>query len=119
MSQYPANEHAAVIRFAPASRERPGGAGSIVDNSGRAIVGLLEEAANLAQENTARAVGMAHRLSMELRAAEDRIRKLEADARLLEARAVRAEQWLVRIYGEIEEKFIRRASSRETRVAAE
>ena len=67
-------------------------ASNIVDKSGRAIVALLQEAANLAQENTGRAASMAHRLSMELREAEDRIKQLEADARLLEARAVRAEQ---------------------------
>ena len=119
MSPQPSNKAAAVIPFAPAVKQRPDEASNIVDESGRAIVALLQEAANLAQENTARAVSMAHRLSMELREAEDRIKQLEADARLLEARAVRAQQWLVHIYGEIDKNFVRRVSGRDATLAAE
>ena len=119
MSPQPPNKAAAVIPFAPPVRQRSDEASNIVDKTGRAIVALLQEAANLAQENTGRAASMAHRLSMELREAEDRIKQLEADARLLEARAVRAEQWLVHIYGEIDKNFVRRISSADTAAAAE
>jgi len=58
---------------------------------------------------------LAHKLSMELRAAEDRINQLEAEVELLRDRAVRAERWLQIIQKEIEEKLIapRSASSAE------
>jgi hypothetical protein len=44
--------------------------------------------------------------SIELRAAEDRIRQLEAEIERLEIRATRAEQWLKVIKKEIEDKLI-------------
>ena len=49
---------------------------------------------------------VAHRLSLELRSAEDRIRELEAEVERLEGRATRAEQWLGAIKKEIEDKLI-------------
>jgi hypothetical protein len=48
----------------------------------------------------------AHKLAMELRAAEDRINQLEADVQLFRDRAARAEGWLQTIYKEIKEKLI-------------
>jgi predicted nucleic acid-binding Zn-ribbon protein len=53
-----------------------------------------------------RAMTMAHKLSIELRAAEDRISHLEAEIDRLEVRATRAEQWLKVIKKEIEDKLI-------------
>jgi hypothetical protein len=44
-------------------------------------------------------------LSAHLRAAEERIRELEAKVRLLEDRADRAERWVYKIWVEIEQKF--------------
>jgi hypothetical protein len=41
---------------------------------------------------------LAHKLSMELRSAEDRINQLEAELALFRDRAVRAERWLQTIY---------------------
>ena len=80
MSACPTNESATLIRFAPASKQQPpDDTSALVDKSGRAIVALLQEAADLTQENTARALGMAHRLSVELRTAEDRIKQLDAE----------------------------------------
>jgi len=49
---------------------------------------------------------LAHKLSMQLRAAEDRVNQLEAEVELLRDRAVRAERWLQTIQKEIEEKLI-------------
>jgi hypothetical protein len=49
---------------------------------------------------------MAHKTSMELRAAEDRITQLEAEVELLRDRATRAERWLETIKQEIEDKLI-------------
>jgi hypothetical protein len=48
---------------------------------------------------------MADDLSAPLRAAEQRIKELEAKARQLEDRADRAERWVYKIWVEIEQKF--------------
>ena len=86
-----------------------------MEEAGEAIIGKLQKAADLSNENCDRAMKLAHKLSMELRAAEDRINQLEAEVELLRDRAVRAERWLQIIQKEIEEKLIapRSASSAE------
>src|SRR5215470_9188964 len=76
-----------------------------MDRSGQAIVNMLQQAADTANSNCDRAMELAHKLSMQLRAAEERIRDLEGDARHYHDRAQRAEKWLTRIYKEVEEKF--------------
>ena len=50
---------------------------------------------------------MAQKLSYHLHAAEDRIAELEAEAATYQQRAERAEQWLHRVYAEIEDRFLR------------
>jgi chromosome segregation ATPase len=67
---------------------------------------MLQEAANISKENVDRAMTVAHKLSMELRAAEDRISRLEVEIERLESRAARAEHWLEVIKKEIEDKLI-------------
>ena len=66
----------------------------------------IQRAAELANENCDRAVRLAHKLSMELRSAGDRINQLESEVQLFRDRAARAESWLQTIYKEIEEKLI-------------
>jgi hypothetical protein len=78
----------------------------VVDQAGHRVVALLREAANISVEKVERAMTMAHKTSMELRAAEDRITQLEADVERLRDRASRAEQWLEAIKQEIEKKLI-------------
>jgi hypothetical protein len=78
----------------------------VVDEVGNRLIALLREAANISAENVERAMSMAHKTSMELRAAEDRIAQLEAQIELLRDRAARAERWLETIKHEIEEKLI-------------
>jgi hypothetical protein len=51
---------------------------------------------------------MTRQRSAQLRAAEDRIRELEAHARQHQERAERAERWLYQISVEIEQKFFGR-----------
>jgi len=70
------------------------------------VIGLLKEAADITEENIERAMTVAHRLSLELRTAKDRIRELEGEIDRLESRATRAEQWLVTIKKEIEDTLI-------------
>jgi|EndMetStandDraft_8_1072994.scaffolds.fasta_scaffold28827_2 hypothetical protein len=83
-----------------------------VERSGQAIVALLQQAAEAANSQRDRAMDVAHKLSMQLRVAEERVRELELDmrhyqdrAQRAEERAQRAEKWLVRIYKDVEEKF--------------
>lgn len=93
-----------VLKFAPKratqSKTDP------TDDSGNALLAMLHEAAKLSQENRDSILGIAHRLSVELRAAEDRIKELETDIELNRERAVRAEKWLERIHSELEAKLI-------------
>ena len=83
--------------------------GDAVDRTGQAIVSLLQEAAETANSKCDRAMDLAHKLSMELQAAEERIRELELEMRRYQDRAQRAEQWLVRIRNDIEQKFFEKA----------
>jgi len=99
------------IPYAPKPKEVRGD-GDAVDRSGQAIVSLVQKAAETANANCDRAMDLAHKLSMQLRAAEDqlraaeeRIRELDLQMRHCQDRAQRAEQWLVRIYNDIEQKF--------------
>ena len=93
-----------VPEFAP--NEPPRSHGTLVEEAGEAIIAKLQKAADLSNENCDRAMNLAHKLSMQLRAAEDRVNQLEAEVELLGDRAVRAERWLQTIQKEIEEKLI-------------
>ena len=91
----------------PALKEAPQrNDGDALDQAGQAIVGLLQHAANLSNEQCERAVNLAHKLSIQLRAAEDRNNHLQAERDQLQDRAERAEEWLRRVYHEIEERLI-------------
>jgi chromosome segregation ATPase len=68
---------------------------------------LLHRAAGVADENSKHALETAQKLSHQLRAAEDRIAELEAEVTAHRDRAERSEQWLHRVYTEIEDRFLR------------
>ena len=98
------------IPFAPRVRDvakpkEPRVEGDPVDRSGHAIVALLQEAAETANMNCDRAMDLAHKLSIQLREAEERMREMELELRHYQDRAQRAEKWLIRIYNDIEERF--------------
>jgi len=76
-----------------------------VDESGQSIIALLGQAADTAKDDCARAMDLAHRLTFQLRAAEEQVRKLEAEAAHFRDRALRAEQWLQHIHSEVEQTF--------------
>jgi hypothetical protein len=59
-----------VLKFAP-KEEAPNRVAQL-DDAGQAIVAQIRTAADLAKEDCDRAMSLAHKLSMELRAAEDR-----------------------------------------------
>src|SRR6202034_4952904 len=82
-----------------------------LDNAGQTILRLLHKAAGVAEANSQHALDMAQKLSHQLRAAEDRIAELEAEVAIYRDKADRAEQWLHKVYTEIEDRFLRQESS--------
>jgi len=101
----------AVVPFAPKSNSKSE-AGDQLDRAGQAILGALHRAAGAAEANYQQAVEVTHKLSAQLRSAEDRITQLEATVRHHEDRADRAEKWLYQISMEIEQKFFGSENSR-------
>ncbi len=77
-----------------------------LDKTGQTILQLVQRAARVAEKNSRHASDMAQKLSHQLRAAEDRIAELEAEVTAYQERVDRAEQWLHRVYREIEDRFI-------------
>ena len=84
-----------------------------LDTAGQTILQLVQKAAGVAEENSRHALGMAQKLSNQLRASEDRIAELEAEVVTYRERAERAEQWLHRVYTEIEDRFLRQSDDRQ------
>ena len=106
---------ASVAAFAPrrAGQERSDQVRSVpADDTGNGIIALMHKAAEAAKRDCARAMDLAHDLSLQLRAAEDQLRAVEERTRELEAeadhfreRAATAEKWLVVIHNEVEQTF--------------
>jgi hypothetical protein len=102
-------ESESVIPFALAAKNAaPPNSADQLDKAGHTILRLLQKAAGVAEANSQQALEMAQKLSHQLRAAEDRIAELEAEVRIYRDKADRAEQWLHKVYTEIEERFLRR-----------
>ena len=106
-----------VVQFAPKEKP-PRNAGDELDQAGEATIALLQQAANLSNERCDRAMSMAHKLSMQLRAVEDRNKNLQVERDQLQNRAERAEEWLKRVYHEIEERLISPHAGSHHRAAA-
>ncbi len=104
----PAHTSDSVIPFAPAAKSSSPNDSDQLDNAGQTILRLLHKAAGVAEENSRYALDQAQKLSHQLRAAEDRIAELEAEVEIYRDRTERAEEWLHKIYTEVEEWFIRR-----------
>ena len=75
--------------------------------AGQSILKLLHKAAGAAEQNSQHALDMAQKLSHQLTAAEQRVADLEAEVEKHRDRAERAEQWLHKVYTEIEDRFLR------------
>ena len=74
----------------------------------KASLRQIRTAADLVKDDCDRAMGLAHKLSMELRASEDRTHQMVAEVEHWRDRATRAEQWLRTIQQETEEKLLTR-----------
>jgi hypothetical protein len=83
-----------------------------LDRAGQTILQLLHKAAGVAEENSRYALDMAQKLSHQLRAAEDRVAELDAEVQLYRDKADRAEQWLHKVYTEIEDRFLPQENGR-------
>ena len=108
MSQSAFETSEQVLKFDPKAKGRSDV--TPLDDAGQAIVAQIRTAADLANQDCDRAMSLAHKLSMELRAAEDRTHQLLAEVELWRNRATRAEEWLQTIQREIEEKLLTRRS---------
>jgi thiamine kinase-like enzyme len=99
-----------VVAFAP-KKGRPDTT-MVADDAGHGIIALLQKAADMAKEDCTRAMNLAHKLSSQLRASEERAREIEERAREVEEqanhfrdRAARAEDWLAHIHSHVEKTF--------------
>jgi predicted ribosome quality control (RQC) complex YloA/Tae2 family protein len=101
-----------VIPFARANTGSAPNGADLLDKAGQTILQLLHRAAGVAEENSRHALDTAQKLSQQLHAAEDRIAELEAEVTAYRDRAERAEQWLDRVYTEIEDRFLRQKEGR-------
>ena len=81
-----------------------------LDRAGETILTLLHRAAGAAEQNSKQALEMAQALSQQLQDAEQQIAELQANVRYQEERADRAEQWLHKIYTEIDSRFMQQAT---------
>jgi hypothetical protein len=107
MSEHVPDKSDPINPFAPTPKAQPEG-NLVVDDSGRAIIAMLQKAADMAREDCARAMDAAHKFSVELRAAEERAREAEAEAARCRDRATHAEAWLLRIHNEVEQTFFQK-----------
>jgi hypothetical protein len=97
----------AAVPGVPERAKTPSGEPHQVDAAGQAILSLVRKASTITEANNQRAAEMAEKLLHRLRAAEDRIASLQSEAQFYCEMSERAEDWLRRIYDEIEHQFIR------------
>ena|SRR6202045_1136121 len=105
-----AYESESVVPFAP--KNAASNDADQLDRAGQTILQLLHKAAGVAEENSRHALDMAQKLSHQLRAAEDRVAELEAEVQLYRDKVDRAEQWLHKVYTEIEDRFLPQENGR-------
>jgi hypothetical protein len=113
-----AYESETVVAFSPGAKDATPEGVDQLDRAGQTILKLLHKAAGVAEQNSRHALDMAQKLSHQLRAAEDRVAELEAEVELYRDKADRAEQWLHKVYTEIEERFIKRPQEKSRAVFA-
>ena len=93
-----------VVEFAP-----KGGQGArSADDVGNGIMALLQEAAESARRDCERAMDLAHKLTMQLRAVEEKAGELEGEVSYFRDRAANAEKWLAIIHKGVEQTFFQK-----------
>lgn len=103
-SRNPARGTDRVLRFGPAApaRQFPEDAAK---QAGESALDLVHQVAIAIKSNEARTEAIVQRAIDELKAAEERIKMLEARALHAESRASEAEKWLLRLHDAIQEKL--------------
>jgi uncharacterized protein YlxW (UPF0749 family) len=101
-----------VVQFAAATKKAAPARVDQLDSAGQTILQLLNKAANVAEQNSKHAIDTAQKVAHELRAAQQRISELEAEVVAYQNQAERAEQWLHKVYTEIEDRFLQQGRSR-------
>jgi hypothetical protein len=104
-------------RLAPTGNTGASNEADQLDAAGQTILSLLHKAAGVAEANSRHALDVAQKLSHQLRAAEDRIAELEAEVQLYREKADRAEEWLHKVYAEVEERLIRQPKEKLQRIS--
>jgi hypothetical protein len=82
--------------------------GMPADDVANDILALLHKAAETAKDDCTRAMDLAHKLSTQLRSAEERAREFEAEANHFRERAATAENWLVVIHNGVQQTFFQK-----------
>ena len=110
MNERQINAPEQVRKFAPKRKpgndSKPRSDNNPTDEAGEALIAMLHEAARLANENRRRLTNLVDDLSRQMQAAEDRIVQLEHDLEHFRGRAARAEEWLLVIEKEIEQRLM-------------
>jgi outer membrane murein-binding lipoprotein Lpp len=99
------NGEAEIAETVPTPEAGRSKSGEQLDKAGQSILRLLHKAAGVTEQKNQRARQMAQKLSDQARAAESRVAELQAEVKASRERAERAEQWLHRVYTEIEDRF--------------
>ena len=82
--------------------------------AGQNVLAMIERAAEVGEDDYNHALDVAHKLSHQLKSADQRIKDLEMELQYHQHRADRAEKWLVKIAEEIEQKFFGRPDENST-----
>jgi hypothetical protein len=106
------NSESEVIPFSRVESNSTSSGADQLDKAGQTILQMLHRAAGVAEANSRHALETAQKISHQLRAAEDRVATLEAEVAAYQERAERAEQWLHRVYTEIEDRFLQQGETR-------
>lgn len=77
-----------------------------MDAAGQVIFNIVQRAAIRAEQNLQHARGMAHRYSLQLLAAQERIAELEKEIGQSREKIAQAEQWMQRIGALVEQRFL-------------
>ncbi len=85
-----------------------------LDVAGQNVLAMIERAAEVGEDDYNHALDVAHKLSHQLKSADQRIKDLEMELQYHQHRADRAEKWLVKIAEEIEQKFFGRSNEDST-----
>ena len=105
MSERPVDVPESVRKFAPKRKIQIDG--HPTDQAGEALIVMLHQAALLSTGSCDRLMDLAHDLSRQIEATQDRINRLQNDVEHFRGRAAGAEKWLDLIQKEIEERLMR------------